>query len=209
MATYDLGDVITLRCEVRDADGALADAGAVTCTITLPDGTTDTPTVDHEADSGIYTADYTPAAAGYFAVRWLATGVNAGAFVQDFTVRADAPLLTVDDLATHLHSSGFTAKDAPAAQAAVDYACAQVRMRLGFDLFDPARAVSGDDVINARGIALRTAAQWYGNPQDRATYSGPEGMSYTPSPQMLSRIMSEADRITLEMIQLRYAPGFG
>ena len=38
--------------------------------------------------------------------------------------------------------------------------------------------------------------------------SGPEGLSYTASPQMLSKIMSEADRRTLLSVQLKYAPGF-
>lgn len=207
MTVYTLGDVVTLTCTVRDPAGALADAGAVTCTVTLPDGTTTVLTHTHPS-TGNYAVDYPPPTVGWFRVRWLATGANAGVFVEDFTVIAGPALLTVDDLATHLHSTGFTAKDLPAAQAAVDYACEQVVLRLGFDLFDPVRAVSASDITNARGVALRIAAQWFGNPQDRANFSGPEGMAYTPSPQVLSRILSDADRVTLEMIQLRYAAGF-
>ena len=214
MSTYDLGDVVTLTCEVRDAAGAAANAGAVTCTVTAPDGTTSSPTVSNPA-TGTYTATYTPAVTGRFAVRWLATGANAGAFAQDFTVVSGAPLLTRTHLEAHLQRA-VAAKDQQAADAACDYATALVADVLGFD---PATAtftdaagtltrVSATDMTICRGIAVRIAAQWFTNPQDRASYSGPEGLSFTASQQMLSRIMSEADRRTLVGVQLRYAPGF-
>ena len=102
----------------------------------------------------------------------------------------------------------------------MDFARAFVVQRVGFD---PATAtvtdytvvpplagqpVDDEDILAARGVALRIAAQWFTNPQDRASYNGPEGMSYTASPQMLSRILSEADRVVLQMIQLKYEPGF-
>ena len=119
------------------------------------------------------------------------------------------PLLTVTDLETHLHSAGISVKDEPAADAAVTFAVALVRDAVGFDVTGDEFEVSPSDVILARGIAVRIAAQWFTNPQDRASYSGPEGLSFTASPQMLSKIMSEADRRTLVGVQLRYAPGFG
>ena len=68
--------------------------------------------------------------------------------------------------------------------------------------------IDPNDLLIVKGIALRIAAQWFTNPEDRAQYAGPEGLSYTASPQMLSRIMGEADRRTLTSVQLRYAPGF-
>ena len=92
-------------------------------------------------------------------------------------------LVTVTDLENHLHRT-ISTKDDPAAQA------------------DP------NDLLIVKGIALRIAAQWFTNPEDRAQYAGPEGLSYTASPQMLSRIMGEADRRTLTSVQIRYAPGF-
>ena len=128
-------------------------------------------------------------------------------------------LVSVDLLEEYLQRS-IAAKDQPSAVAAVDYARAFVVQRIGFD---PATATVTDntvdppdtnascddeDVLAARAVALRVAAQWFTNPQDRASYSGPEGLSYTASPQMLSRILSEADRVVLEMIQLKYNPGF-
>lgn len=214
MATYDIGDVVTLTCTVRDEAGALADAEAITCTITLPDGTTTSPTPTHPS-TGTYTATYTPAVAGRFAVKWLATGANAGAFADDFTVVAGVPLLTRSHLEAHLQRT-IAAADQASADAACDYAVALVEDVLGFDVTsatftDSAGVVtrpSATDVTLARGIAVRIAAQWFTNPQDRQSYAGPEGLSYTASPQMLSKLMSEADRRTLVGIQLRHAPGF-
>ena len=214
MTVYTLGDVVTLSCTVRDAAGALADAGAITCTITLPDGTTTSPSPAHPS-TGTYTATYTPAAAGRFAVKWLATGTNAGAFADDFTVIGSVPLLTRSHLETHLQRT-IAAADQASADAACDYAVALVADVLGFDVTsatftDSAGVVtrpSATDVTLARGIAVRIAAQWFTNPQDRQSYAGPEGLSYTASPQMLSKLMSEADRRTLVGIQLRHAPGF-
>ena len=128
-------------------------------------------------------------------------------------------LFSVDLLEEYLQRT-IAAKDEASATAAVDFARAFVVQRIGFD---PATAVVTDytvdpvdtnascddeDILAARGVALRIAAQWFTNPQDRASYAGPEGLSYTASPQMLSRILSEADRVVLEMIQLKYNPGF-
>lgn len=85
MTTYDLGAVVTLSVAITNPAGAPADATAVTCTVTLPDGTTATPTVSHPA-TGSYTCTYTPAAVGAYRVHWVATGSNASAKVDTFTI---------------------------------------------------------------------------------------------------------------------------
>jgi hypothetical protein len=101
MATYDLGDVVTLSASVHDVDGDLADATDVTLDVTLPDGTLTQPTVSHPS-VGQYTATYTPPSPGRYMVRWVATGDNASAFTDSFSVRdPDAVrtyLATVDDV---------------------------------------------------------------------------------------------------------------
>lgn len=111
---YDLGDVVPLRVEVRDSAGALANAGAVTLTVTLPDGTTATPAVTQPpAVTGVYTVDYTPVQAGRYLVRWVATGANAMGHTDAFDVRASAPPLlfsladakAVLNIATTTHDS--------------------------------------------------------------------------------------------------------
>jgi hypothetical protein len=83
---YDLGDVVPLGITITDASNIVGNATAVTCTIYLPDGTTSTGTVVN-ADTGLYNCDFVPTLTGRHAVKWLATGTNAGAFSDDFTVR--------------------------------------------------------------------------------------------------------------------------
>lgn len=115
-------------------------------------------------------------------------------------------LLTVTHLETHLHRT-ISSTDDLAAQAAVTFAVALVTDVIGFDVTDTDYAVTDADVRLVRAIGVRVAAQWFTNPEDRQSFAGPEGLSYTSSPQMLSRIMGEADRRTLLSVQLRYAPG--
>lgn len=89
---FDLGDIVPLSIEIHDQNGALADATAVTLTVTKPDRTTETPAVTHPS-TGIYRCDYTPAVAGPYRVRWVATGTNASSTTDAFDVREDTPLL--------------------------------------------------------------------------------------------------------------------
>lgn len=87
---YDLGAVVPLHTTVRDETGAPADAGAMTLTVTLPDGSaTDTPVSSSSA--GVYDHAYATVQAGRHVVRWVATGANAGASVDVFDVRAADP----------------------------------------------------------------------------------------------------------------------
>ncbi|MEZ5119665.1 MAG: hypothetical protein R2686_07155 [Candidatus Nanopelagicales bacterium] len=121
-------------------------------------------------------------------------------------IPVEGGLLTVTELENHLHRT-ISATDDTAAQSAVDFAAALVWDMVGFDVVDTDYEVTDNDILVVKGVALRVAAQWFTNPEDRQSYAGPEGLSYTASPQMLSRIMSEADRRTLLGVQLRYAPG--
>lgn len=104
MAVYDLGDVVALGVKITDANGNLANATTVVCTITLPDGSSATPTVVNSA-TGVYDVDYTPPMFGRYAVRWVATGANASAYADDFTVRdyADLGIVSLDEVKAHLN----------------------------------------------------------------------------------------------------------
>lgn len=105
---YDLGDVVALQVKVTDADGAAAAAGAVTCTVTLPDGTTETPDVT-TTTTGTYDVTYTPTVVGHFDVRWVATGANAAAFTDAFNVStAGSQLLSLAEAKAALN---FTTSD--------------------------------------------------------------------------------------------------
>ena len=85
----DLGDVVPLTLQVKDpVTLALANAGAVVCTVTAPDGTSSTPAVGNPT-TGNYSVQFTPAQYGQHRVRWVATGTNAGAFADEFVVESD------------------------------------------------------------------------------------------------------------------------
>jgi len=105
---FDLGDVVTLSVTVRDEAGAPANAGAVTATVTAPDGTTSATPVSNPS-AGVYTSAYTPAAAGVYGYRFVATGVNACAFFDGFTVvETGVPLLGLADVKAFLNMSSDT-----------------------------------------------------------------------------------------------------
>lgn len=87
---YDLGDQVPLTIEIRDSSGALANAGAVTLTVGLPDGTSATPVISNPS-TGRYQVDYATSQAGRHTVRWVATGVNASAHADTFDVRPGTP----------------------------------------------------------------------------------------------------------------------
>lgn len=100
----DLGDQVPLSVEIRDQAGALANAGAVACTVTLPDGTT-TAVPTANPSTGTYTATYTPTVPGPHGWRMVATGTNASSFVDVFTVIDPATLgvIGLPDLKGHLN----------------------------------------------------------------------------------------------------------
>ncbi|MEU6527872.1 hypothetical protein ABZ869_01605 [Streptomyces sp. NPDC046928] len=89
--SYDLGAVVPLGTTVRDSAGALANAGDMTLIITLPDQSTLTVPSVAPASTGTYAYDYPAVQAGRHAVRWVATGVNSGAYTDVFDVRPAAP----------------------------------------------------------------------------------------------------------------------
>jgi len=84
--SYDLGDIVPLGITITDSTGANANASAVSCTITLPDGTTSTGSVTNPS-TGLYNCDFQPSQTGRHAVKWSATGTNASAYSDDFMVR--------------------------------------------------------------------------------------------------------------------------
>ncbi len=99
MAVFDLGDVANLTVTVRNSSGTAANAGAVTCTITQPDGTTTAASVANTT-TGVYSAGFTPSQAGRHLVRWVATGINASSYTDVFDAFPANPrfLISLTDL---------------------------------------------------------------------------------------------------------------
>lgn len=104
MAVYDLGDVVVLGVTITDSTGTPANATAVVATITAPDGTTSTPSVTNSG-TGLYDVSFTPTTSGRYLIRWVATGTNASAYQDDFTVRDSTHLsiVSLDEVKAHLN----------------------------------------------------------------------------------------------------------
>lgn len=128
--SWDLGDKVPLSIEIRDPSGALADAGNVALTITLPDGTMEAHDPVVSASAGVYSFDYPTIQAGLHRVRWLATGANASAFTDVFDVEPadDMPFISVADAREHLNK---TSADDEHLRGFVGAACQLIEDRMG------------------------------------------------------------------------------
>ncbi len=82
----DLGDLYPLTINIFDADGELANAGDVTLTITLPDGSVDNVGSIAPTETGVYEYDYPTIQVGRHVVRWVATGPNSSSDSSTFYV---------------------------------------------------------------------------------------------------------------------------
>jgi len=108
-APIELGENYQYRHTIYDATGVAADAGTVTVTVTLPDGTTATPTVTHSG-TGLYDIDYLTAQTGRHTILGDATGGVLGTdhekFDDAFHVElAGRMLISLDDAVTHLRAT--------------------------------------------------------------------------------------------------------
>lgn len=118
MNTYVLGQPVPLTFEVFDTAGALAAPGAAALTVTLPDGTTATPTLDNP-DTGVYVLDYAPPATGRYVAHFVATGANAGSAVDVFDVlAADLSVVSLSDVKVYLGDVSHTDAEITSALAA-------------------------------------------------------------------------------------------
>ncbi|MFC5217331.1 hypothetical protein [Streptomyces coerulescens] len=106
--SYDLGDVVPLGTTVRDANGTLANAGSMELTITQPDGTAVVVSPVVPVSTGTYAYDFPTVQSGRHVVRWVASGVNAGAYVDVLDVRDAVPtwIISLADAKTHLKLNG-------------------------------------------------------------------------------------------------------
>jgi len=110
----DLGDPLPdLAIKVTDSAGLPADAGSVTLTVTLPDGTTSTPTVAHDG-VGAYSAVQMATVPGRYLISWVAAAPNACTFkdVRDVASADPAFLFSLEDARQMLQlPAADTAKD--------------------------------------------------------------------------------------------------
>jgi hypothetical protein len=142
--SWDLGDSVPLSITITDEAGALADAGNVAVTVTLPDGTTAGQDPVAATSTGVYNYDYPSVQAGVHRVRWLATGANAAAYSDVFVVdpAEGAPFVSLADAKHHLRMT-FDDED-EALRGFVAAACQVITDRMG--------AVSPEPVVADRPV---------------------------------------------------------
>jgi hypothetical protein len=110
------------------------DAATVTLTVTLPDGTTATPTVTRTG-LGSYSATYVTTQAGHHVILWQAADATyPGAWADSFEVQpsADGTIVSLAEAKEILHLSGTTDQDArlqgfnASATGVIEYMCGPV-----------------------------------------------------------------------------------
>jgi hypothetical protein len=101
--SYALGSTVPLAITVRDAGGTPT-AATVACTITLPDGTSQSP-APSTSGTGVYYVDYTPAQVGRHLVHWAISGTMTAAYNDVFEVDAAEiqPICSLADIKAHLN----------------------------------------------------------------------------------------------------------
>jgi uncharacterized repeat protein (TIGR01451 family) len=80
MTTYEVGQTITRTIKVTNSAGSPANADSVTCTVTLPDGTTAPAEVGSPSPTGTYVTTLATTQAGRHRFRWSGSGANSGGF---------------------------------------------------------------------------------------------------------------------------------
>lgn len=105
-----VGDQWLITVVVTDANGVQV-ASAPTVTVTKPDGTASTPTVESVV-SGVFRAAYTLADAGRHVARAVATGYGTKTFTAyAVAVTAATGMLTATEIATYLGDTSWSEQD--------------------------------------------------------------------------------------------------
>ncbi|MFI6732112.1 hypothetical protein ACIBI9_04195 [Nonomuraea sp. NPDC050451] len=150
--SWDLGDSVPLSITITDPAGALANAGSVSLTISLPDGSTVTQGPISPTSTGVYDYDYPTVQAGIHRVRWLATGANACAFadVIDVEPAEGAPFISLADTKHHLKKDPAVSEDDEALRWFIGAGCQMIEDRMGH--VSPLTVVA--DLSARRGVVV-------------------------------------------------------
>lgn len=193
--SFDLGDAYPAALDVFDASGNYTNATSVTLTITLPDGTTTSPTVSNPPSvTGQYRVTYVPVQSGRHMVRWVTTAPNTG-YTDAFDVSEANP----DSIMP----------------------LAVIKGLLGIDLTD----VSDDEAIRDMLVAVTSALEDYKNQvivqrtfTERYSLSGSGAYYWTMSGRLrlmntpvisITSITSEVGGITWNPANLYVEPASG
>ncbi|WP_455360020.1 hypothetical protein [Streptomyces sp. SYSU K21746] len=230
---FDLGAVVPLGTTVKDSTGALANAGSMALTITLPDSTTTVVSPLAPVTTGNYAYDYTTVQAGRHTTRWVATGVNAGAYSDAFDVReATSPaLMSLADAKKHLNQTGTQHDDEirdwiNTCTEAVEFFVGPVIVRTVTEVHDvrlaealalrqvPALSLTTVAAIRTGGTSYAAAGLDLDGPSgivrrlDGGRLCGPLRVTYTAGRRIVPPSVSSAARIILQHLwRTQQGPG--
>lgn len=150
--SWDLGDSVPLSITITDESGALANAGNVALTVSLPDGTTETHDPVAASSAGVYNFDYPSVQAGIHRVRWVASGANAAAYADMFDVEPaeGTPFVSLADTKHHLRMDPERTEDDEAVRWFIGAGCQIIEDRMGH--VTPQTVVS--DLTARRGVIV-------------------------------------------------------
>lgn len=143
------GAVVPLTWVNTDTADNPQDAATVTLTVTLPDGTTAMPGVEHDG-FGQYSAQYVTVQAGHHIILWHAADATyPGAWADSFEVQAsaDGTIVSLAEAKSMLRLTGTTEQDAElqgfnaAATEGIEYTCGPVVVRTVMETL-PARGLA-------------------------------------------------------------------
>lgn len=152
----DIGDAVPLEITIKKAGGVPDDAGNVVLTITLPDGTTATPTITHTPGTGVYGVAYLATQAGPHPYRWVATGNNSGVLEDVFTVENPAPALaSVAETINEMRLTSVRDADRETLRGWLQLATNAIELDLGIVAVRRTVIEEHDDLAPAGAILLR------------------------------------------------------
>jgi hypothetical protein len=131
--SWELGSVVPLSVTITGEDGLPANAGAVALTVTLPDGTPNTTPAITPTSVGVYDHNFPTTQAGVHQVRWVATGLNASAFTDAFTVDppAGGNFISLAEIKRHLKKDLAKTDDDAELLEFIGAACQMIEDRIG------------------------------------------------------------------------------
>jgi hypothetical protein len=144
------GAAVPLTWTSTDTAGNPFEGSTVTLSVTMPDGTSTSPTVEHEGNGG-YNATCITTQAGHHLVAWTAvdTSGHADAFADSFEVQPaqDGTIVSLAEAKSMLRLTGTTDQDAElqgfnaAATEGIEYTCGPVVVRTVMETL-PARGLA-------------------------------------------------------------------
>lgn len=229
---FDLGDTVRLNASSTDAAGTLTTAATAVLTVTLPDGTTVTPSVPAPLYAGMYVVDYVTVQPGRHAVRWVFT-TPSNAYTDSFDVRESAPpgILSLADAKQHLNKTTTTDDDeirswVESITAGIEGLCGPVIVRTVTERHDgrkvPVICLRQTPVLSVTSVvAILTGGTTYTvadldvdtvtgvvQRKDGGTLTGPLRVTYSAGRRIVPAAMSSAGRIILQHLwRTQQGPG--